>query len=117
MKYLTKDQLIDTVKRGKTVETLVDRNEENGYPTIQWLAIEKGREKKDAYYVILHHVFDDRSEGIESVYDFSYVNPDDLYGKVLSEFESHLDAVEYVKKTFLLPLNEFVTEGFIEELI
>ncbi|MCG8386480.1 MAG: hypothetical protein MJA30_13115 [Cytophagales bacterium] len=117
MKYLTTDQLIDTIKRGKTVEALVDKNEENGYPTIQWLAIEKGRERKGIYYIILHHVFDDRSDGVESVYNFSYVNPDDLYGKIIAEFESHLDAINFVKENFLLSLDKFVTEGFIEELI
>jgi hypothetical protein len=117
MIYLTEDQQLATLSRGKTVEALVGKSEVNGFPTIQWLAIENGREEKHMYYVIFHHVFDEKSEGIDSIYDFSYVEPDDLYGKIVSEFESYIDAIQFSNKNFSVPLNQFVSEGYIVELL
>jgi hypothetical protein len=117
MKYLTEDQLFATLSRGKTVEALVGKFEVDGYPTIQWLAIEKGREEKNMYYVIFHHVFDEKSDGLDSIYDFSYVEPDDLYGNIVSEFESYIDAIQFSNQKFSVPLNKFVSEGYIDELI
>lgn len=117
MKYLAEDQLLPTLSRGKTVEALVGKFEVNRYLTIQWLAIEKGREKKHMYYVVFHHVFDEKSEGVDSIYDFSNVEPDDLYGKIVAEFDSCIDAIQYSNQKFSVPLNQFVSEGYIDELI
>lgn len=117
MKYLTEEQLLDLLQLGKTVETFVGKDDVNGHRTLQWLGIEKGREKREYYYVVLHHVFDDRQDGVESTYDFSYVEPDDLHGKVLLESESFSNAIQYVKAKFSLSLSRFVSEGFLDELI
>ncbi|MCH7415701.1 hypothetical protein MM213_19530 [Belliella sp. R4-6] len=117
MKYLTEDQILDSLSRGKTVEAIIGKYEINGYPTIQWLAIEKGRDKKHMYYVVFHHVFDEKSEGLDSIYDFSYVEPDDMYGKIVSEFESYNDALQFSNQKFSESLSQFVSEGYIDELI
>jgi hypothetical protein len=117
MKYLTENQLLAALSRGKTVEAFVGKFEVNGYPTIQWIAIEKGREEKHKYYVIFHHVFDEKLEGIDSIYDFSYVEPDDLYGKILSEFDTYNEAVQFSNQKFSVSLLQFVSEGYIDELL
>lgn len=115
MEFLNEYQLSGLLKRGKSVEAFVGKYEEASYPTIMWLSIEKGRESKELFYVILHYVFDDRQDGVESIYNFSYVQPDELYGKIVAKFVSCSEAIQFAREKYRV--ENFNGEGGMDELI
>jgi hypothetical protein len=55
--------------------------------------------KKDHYRIVVHEVFNDR-EQVQSIYNFSYIEPDDMYGKLVQEFDNVLDVLSAAKTLF-----------------
>tara|TARA_B100000965_G_C19493404_1_gene714072 strand:- start:90 stop:449 length:360 start_codon:yes stop_codon:yes gene_type:complete len=116
MRYLSKNQAFDLISQGRTLELEIGSSEENGFKTFQWLAIEKGREDKNRFYLIFHNVFDDRDQGIESVYNFSYVEPDEIYGKIIKEFTEVSDLKSYLQEHYSDSLDSFLLEGNMDSV-
>jgi len=115
MNYLKKDQLRSHLSLKKTVEYWLGKSIVNNYDTIKWIAIEEGREEKGKYYLIYHHVFDDADEGIDTIYDYSYVEPDDLYGIIVGVFDDFDSALDKAVEEYGVELDRFVPEGYIED--
>ena len=68
MKYLLPSQLDTSVRTDKPIEQLITTFEVHGHEAIRWISIHR---EKDNFELSLHEVFDDSTEGIDSIYDFS----------------------------------------------
>lgn len=116
MKYIDNEDVIKHLETNKNIETLLGFYKVENYDTIKWLTLEKGREKKDKYYLILHHVFDERDE-IDNVYNFSYVEPDDLYGKILCVFDTPEELFQYASNFNEKNGKKWFIEGEMDTLL
>ncbi|MCO4294134.1 hypothetical protein NF867_14820 [Solitalea sp. MAHUQ-68] len=111
MKYLLESQLSSYLRPDKTIEQFIGRIEFPEYSGFRWISIDRD---KDEFKLIVHEVFDDSNE-IESIYNFSYIEPDDLYGKEIQTFDSLDDALETAERLYSASRNRYLTFGFLDE--
>ncbi|PWS31577.1 hypothetical protein [Pedobacter paludis] len=113
MKYLLESQISSNFGPGKSIEQYVDRIEQADYSILRWVAIER---TKDIYTLVIHEVFDERNE-VQSIYDFTYLEPDDMHGKRIANFESLKDAFEMAEKEFGTTPDKYLTCGFLNKYL
>lgn len=114
MKYLLPSQLDTSVRPNHPIEQFISVFEENGYKALRWISIEKS---KDRFELVLHEVFDDSTDGIESIYDYSYVEPDDIHGRSVFASISLLEILEYAIDQYGATNNKYLNFGFLDELL
>jgi len=114
MKYLIESQIESYLRPNKSIEQFIDKTKFNDYEILKWVAIERER---NLYSLILHEVFNDSAEGVESIYDFSYVEPDDIHGKVIFESKELNKVLEFAELNFKANNNKYLTFGFLNEEI
>jgi len=114
MKYLIESQIKSYLRSNKSIEQFISKTKISEFDVFKWIAIERN---ENSYSLVLHEVFDDRQEGIESIYDFSYVQPDDIYGKIITESEDIYDILNSAKKILNADKNKYLTFGFMDQEI
>lgn len=114
MRYLNELEIKSALNRGKSVEQFLRKKRIDNFDAIEWIEI---RSKKHNFQLIYHLVFDEFDEDIESVYDFSYVEPDDIYGKIVFENDNIDKVFEFADKKYDSNLSNYFTEGFLNQLL
>lgn len=112
MDYLDKTQLKAYCNAGKVIEFWLGIEYLDEYKTYKWMSLEKYNKK---YYILLHHVFDEADEGLDSIYDYSYVEPDDIDGKDIFENESFTDIIHFLESNNNIPNNRFMLSGNMDK--
>lgn len=110
--YLKRNQLDVYLHKGKAIEQWIGKAKVEGYVTLKWIAVEF--DNNNGYNVYYHEVFDEFDEGVDSIYNFSYVEPDDIYGVSIKKFKDLDLALKYLDENFGLKDNLFVLEGGID---
>ncbi|WP_460538536.1 hypothetical protein [Echinicola sediminis] len=72
---------------------------------------------KEGYFALLFEKFDDSDEGLGSVYDFSSVEPDDLYGKEIGPFETLEKLIQAMKEVVILDPKKYLLPGHLDSEI
>lgn len=110
--YLTEEQLESNLSLGIAVEQWLGTINEGDYIIIRWLRIDRERDRN--YTVAYFECFDDGNEGFLDIYEFSRLNPDELYG-VLSEFDNFNDALNFAETSYESSNSRYVSAGMIQE--
>lgn len=110
MNYLTLEDIKTYIDRGKEIDCFIGFSKFEGYPTIVWYSIAKN---KNEYIISKHEVFDEAGE-IDSVYDFTYVDPDEMYGSEKKRTTNFNDIIYFLKEN---ATNKFSLFGNLDEVI
>ncbi len=111
MKFLQKEQVKSAVRPEKCIEQFVGKIEHPNYIGFRWIEI---RKSKNAYALVLHEIYDDSDE-IEDFYEFSYIEPDDIYGKEIQHFQSIDEALIAANNLYQADLNKYLNTGYLNE--
>lgn len=114
MKYILPSQFDTSVRPDKPIEQFITTYEVNGYKAIRWISIDQ---EKDKFQLSLHEVFDDSAEGIDSIYNFSYVEPDDIHGKLVFESTIFSDVLEHANQQYGANNERYLNFGLLDELL
>jgi hypothetical protein len=112
MNYLERQQLQSLTSSGSVIEYWLGSELYDNFVTFKWLAIEKTEE---GYVVLFHHVFDDSDDGLDSIYHFSHVEPDDLYGLRLLLTPDFEYAIDFLNKKYDLDESKFLLSGGMDD--
>jgi hypothetical protein len=112
MKYLLENQIKGCLRPNKSIEQIIGKFEVGKHLAIRYISIVK---EKDKYCLMLHDIFDDRDEGIEDIYEFSYVEPDDMYGKEIKESSSLEEILIFAQEEYDSSNERYLTLGFLNE--
>ncbi|PZX49836.1 hypothetical protein [Algoriphagus chordae] len=112
MKNLDIFQIKAQLNRGKSIEQFLGTGNSGEREILKWIEI---RPEKYSFTLVYHEVYNDSDEGIESVYNYSYVMPDDLYGKNITESKSVEEILNKAQSIF--GNGNFYNEGFLDEII
>jgi hypothetical protein len=110
MTYLDFEQIKPMINKGKTLEQFLGFAKIGDSSTVKWISLYLD---EDEYCVDFHEVFDDRKEGIENIYDFSYVEPDDMYGKRMYQTVDFESLTEWILKHFSVSRDRFLPFDYL----
>jgi hypothetical protein len=110
--YLKKEQLIDALKLGRSVEQWIGITNHPEYVIIKWLRIDQ--EKNKTYSVSYFEVFDDGNDDFLDIYEFEPFEPDQPYG-VINNFSDFDQALSFCYKNHNASEEKFVNAGMIQE--
>ncbi|MCR9171393.1 MAG: hypothetical protein NXI10_02805 [bacterium] len=97
MNHLLESQIKPHLHHSKEIEQFLGKTVIGDYEVLRWISIVYN---KDNYKLLVHEVFDDRDEGIESIYDFSYFTPDDQFGRQLFISTDLNEVLEFAVESF-----------------
>ena len=83
MRYLNQSEILPYINAGKEIEQFLEEYFSNSFRCFRYVTLGKN---KEGYYALIFDKFDESDEGLISVYDYSSVEPDDLYGKEIGPF-------------------------------
>jgi hypothetical protein len=112
MNYLYFEQIKPMINKGKTIEQFLGFVKSGDFSTLKWISLYLDDEE---YCVDFHEVFDDREEGIENIYDFSYVEPDDMHGKRMHQTEDFDSLIEWIFDNYSISHDKFLPFDFLNE--
>jgi len=112
MNYLDFGQIKPMLNKGKTIEQFIGYTKSGDFTTIKWISIYMD---KDDYCIDFHEVFDDREEGIEDIYDFSYVEPDDMYGKRMYQTNEFETLINWIFENYSISRDKFLPFDYLNE--
>ena len=113
MRCLTIEELKVYINRGKEIEHYVKTSKTDNYKTNEWISIEK---EGKLFKVFQHLVFDESEEGVDSIYDYSYVNPDDLYGNEIFSSENFDNVVLFLENELKIKNGNYLLAGSLDEV-
>ena len=111
-RYLNIEQLNANIRLGKSVEQWLGYTVEKDYTILKWLRIDK--EKSGQYSVAYIECFDDGDENFIDIYEFSTIDPDELYGTI-NTFDSVEEVLHFAFDTYDALSDKFVSAGMIQE--
>ena len=114
MRYLTESEILPYINSGKEVEQFLGEFYHDGFKCFRYVSL--GR-NKDGFYGLLFGKFDDSAEGLESLYDFSSLEPEDLYGKEIGPFESFSEMIKTIDSIVNLDSTKYLTAGQLDKEI
>jgi hypothetical protein len=114
MKYLLENQLQAYLRVDSSIEQFIGQISIEDHTCLRWIHISR---TKSSYELRVHEVFDDRDVGVESIYDFSYYEPDDLYGKEIGSFDLLENALETAEQIYNADKNKYLTFGYMDEAL
>lgn len=115
--YLKSEQLEHFLSLGKSVEYWLGAIMIDGYETFKWLSIVKDFEVNGKYSLVVFHVFNDKEEGLNFVYDFSPVEPDELYGKIIDTVATWREVLWLAESVFQTRKDQFCPEGYMNDFL
>jgi hypothetical protein len=114
MNYLHQSQVISFCNAGKSIEQFIQTAWEDEFRTFEWLTIEKNKEQ---YILTFHCVFDERDEGCKDIYNFSYVEPDELHGTELLFSNNIEEVLEFAKTKYDTKDDKYLPFGYLNDVI
>lgn len=112
MNYLNFGQIKPMINKGKTVEQFLGFAKSGDCTTIRWITLYLD---KDEYCLDFHEVLDDRENGLNNIYDFSYVEPDDMYGKRMYQTEDFESLIEWTFRHFTISRDKFLPFDYLND--
>ncbi|MEN0056404.1 MAG: hypothetical protein AAGC65_22180 [Mucilaginibacter sp.] len=112
IKYLTEEQLRSNLKLGKSVEQWLTYEKRDDYTVLKWLRIDN--EKSLQFSVSYFESFDEGDENFLDIYEFSLLDPDELFG-VINTFDSVEEVLSFVEVKYSALINRFVPAGGIQD--
>ena len=110
MKFLLEVRIAAFLRPEKSIEQYIGKIEGIGYGGFRWIAVVR---EKDRYKLVVHEVFDER-EQVQSIYNFSYIEPDDMDGKLVHEFHNIQDALIAAKTLFGAETDKYLPFGYLD---
>lgn len=114
MSPLLEGQLKPYLHHSKGIEQFLGLSTVNNCNVFRWVEISYD---KQTYTLFLHEVFDDREEGLESIYDFSYCNPDEQFGKELLTSNALDEILKYASQTLGANNSSYTLPGNLNEFL
>ena len=114
MIYLNESDIEPYLNAGKEIEQYLGEFLISDHRCFRYLVLGK---EKSGYYGLLFEKFDDSNEGLDSIYDFSSVEPDELYGRELGAFETLDLLIEQINKAILLDPTKYLLSGHLNQII
>jgi hypothetical protein len=112
MNYLDFEQIKPMINKGKTIEQFLGFTKSDNFTTIRWISLYID---KDEYCLDFHEVFDERKEGGENIYDFSYVEPDDIYGKRMYQTNELETLIDWIFENYSIKRDKFLPFDYLNE--
>ena len=112
MRYLRENELLPYIHSGKEIEQFLGEFYHEGIKCFRYVSL--GRDR-DGYYGLMFERLDDSDEGLESLYDFSSLEPDDLNGKEIGPFESLSEVIKMVNTIAKLDSNKYLIAGQLDK--
>jgi hypothetical protein len=115
--YIHETAVVAHCKSGQYIEQFLCAGKEDDFNTLEWIAI--GENKKE-YTLTFHRVFDDRDdrdEGGDDIYHFSYVVPDDLNGVDLLISENIDEVLEFARIKYGAKDDSYLPFGYLNKVI
>jgi hypothetical protein len=112
MNYLNYGLIKPMVNKGKTIEQYLGSFKHETYNTIKWISIYLDRNE---YCLDFHEVFDEREEEIESVYSFSYVEPDNMDGERIYQTKEFEVLMEWLFINYTINKDKFLPFDYLNE--
>ena len=113
LRYLQETELKPYINAGKIIEQYICMFKNGEFDAHRYVSIGKN---KDGYYAFIHEVFDETDEFVESIYDFSSIDPDELNGVNIGPFISFQKALESLKVSVDLKSDKFHLTGYLDEI-
>lgn len=112
MNYLDFEKIKPMINQGKTVEQFLGLDKSGEFPIVKWISLYFD---KNEYCLDFHKVFDEREEYIDNIYDFSYVEPDDMYGKRIYQTKNFDSAIKWLISNFPISHDKFLPFDYLNE--
>jgi len=113
MRYLSEKEISSYLHKSKTIQYFTGYLEFNKVPTITWVSIQV----EDGEYLVLYHEVLSDDKEYDSVYNYPYAEPDDLYGKEIETFDNLDDTLEFLKEEFKCIGEKFFIEGQLDDVL
>lgn len=110
--YLTEEQLQTSLRLGRSIEQWLGYEHGSDYTILKWLRIDK--EKNNEYSVSYFESFDEGSEQLLDIYEFSLLDADEPFG-VISTLASVDEALKFATETYNAYSNKYVSAGMIQK--
>ncbi len=111
MRYLNEAEILPYIHAGKEIEQFQGAYNHKGFTCIRYVAL--GKDKR-GYYGLIFEKFNDSGKGVESIYDYSSVEPDDLYGKEIGPFETFEKVWVAINSVAKLDSNRYLISGQLD---
>ena len=114
MNQLNPSELSSYINSKEIIEQFICSFETNEHQCFRWIEIRKDKQK---FTLILHEVFDDRDERIESIYDFSYLEADEMDGSEIYESNSLDEIINFASEKYSAVLTKYSPFGYLNDWI
>lgn len=114
MRYLGESELLPYLHAGKIIEQYLGVYYHEDFRCLRYVSFGMN---KTGYYGLLFELFDDSGEGLESIYDYSSVEPDNLSGIEFGPFESFMNVLDAIRDVVKLDSNKYLISGQLDEEI
>ena len=114
MKYLLENQLQAYLRVDNSIEQFIGPIRIEEHTCLRWIHISR---TKSSYELRVHEVFDDRDVGVKSIYDFSYYEPDDIYGKEIGSFDLLENALDTAEQIYNAEKGKYLPFGHMDEAL
>lgn len=114
MRYLNENEIQPYINIGKIIEQYLGTFQSEDFLCHRYISIEKN---KEGYYFIISEVFDEKEDGIESIYEFSSIDPDNLEGIEYGPFSSFTKLLSVINKKVTLSKDKYLLTGYLDNVI
>jgi hypothetical protein len=111
---LKESEILPYINKGKVIEQFLGEFYQGEYRCLRYVSVQK---EKDSYFGLIFEVFDESNEGVDSIYDYSSVEPDDLFGVEIGTFETLTETLESIRGKFNLHSDRYLISGHLDEEI
>jgi len=114
MRYLNENEIEPYINAGKVIEQYLGTFKYDDLQCHRFISIGKD---KEGYYSFIVEVFDEHGEGIESIYDFCSIDPDNPEGIEYGPMISLTELLSELKKRVTLLDDKFLLAGFLNDIM
>lgn len=114
MRYLNESEIASLLNVGKEVEQFIGEFYYENFKCYRYFSISQD---KYGFHLLVFEKFDDSNEGLMSVYDFSSVDPDALYGKEHDPFPSLNALLLFLENKYGISSDKFLLAGQLDQVI
>lgn len=114
MRYLNESEIAPLLNTGKVVEQFIGVFYHQNFKCYRYFSLEKDRH---GFHLLVFEKFDESDEGLTSIYDFSSLDPDQLYGKEHDPFPSLNAALLFLENEYEISHDKFLLAGQLDQLI
>jgi hypothetical protein len=114
MRYLEQSEISAYLNSKKQVEQFLGEFYFENFKCYRYVTFDKTTE---GFIALLFEKFDDSNEGLTSIYDYSSVEPDEMYGKEFGPYNSLEEVLEKVHLEYEINSDKFLLAGNLDEEI